>query len=161
MTVKAIYQELDDGSHYDIRTPERVVKALHQARTRQVRVRIFYGDTKTGEAWSEENDVTGRIGRSTGSVKVPLIINNRRSMGGPQILDHCIVGIVFRDRSNCLQWLYRHPTFNPGNWTYHSEDVHTGEKAHVCRDGKLHARFDNFKRAFHYYQFMMGERMGK
>ena len=33
------------------------------------------------------------IGNSLGPLKVPLLIHNRRSSGGPAILDHCVVKI--------------------------------------------------------------------
>lgn len=54
-------------------------------------VRIFYG--KDGKIWNEEHDVLGRIGRSTGIKKVPLLLENKKSEGGCAILLDCIVGL--------------------------------------------------------------------
>lgn len=150
-----------DGTHYHLETPDRVVKALEQARKAQCTVRIFLGDVMTGVAWTEEHDVCGRISRSMGPVKVPILINNRRSMGGTHILDHCIVGIIMRDRSDAIQWLYRHNQLDLGKWTAHSEDVHTGERARAEHNGKAHAYFDTFERAVRYCAFMKGERIRK
>ena len=57
------------------------------------RVRIWYGDTETGRSWNEEYEVTGTIGRSSGNIKIPLLIKNSRSYGGGSLLDDCIIRI--------------------------------------------------------------------
>lgn len=45
-------------------------------------LRIFVGNPATGYDWCEENDVTGFIGRSTGTFKVPLILEALRTSTG-------------------------------------------------------------------------------
>ena len=150
-----------EGTFYDLRTPAKVVMALESARKHGFTIRLFMGDRETGESWSEENDVSGRVSRSFGPRKVPILLNNRNSRGGPAILDHCIVGIIFRDRYNSIQWLYRHPKLYLGDWTAHSEDAHTGERAEARRDGEVHARFDKFEQAVRYCKFMKSERLRK
>jgi hypothetical protein len=47
---------------------------LETDRKNQRKIRLFYGDTQTGQSWFDEHDVVGRIGRSTGSIKVPLLV---------------------------------------------------------------------------------------
>ena len=96
-----------NGTTSNKQTPTRVIEILEQLRHSQQRVAIMYGDTDTGRAWGDVE--LGRIGRSTGRVKVPLIVHNRRSFGGPQLLEHCIVGIRLTTKPH--NWLYKHPRY--------------------------------------------------
>ena len=61
-----------NGTSYDSRTPDRLIAELETAMRHNKKVRIFLGDTETGRDWLEEYDVYGLVGRSGGSVKVPL-----------------------------------------------------------------------------------------
>ena len=61
-------------TYFDPGTDAKAAKVLESCRTRERKVRLILGDTSTGEPWLEEHDVVGRIGRSTGSLKVPLLI---------------------------------------------------------------------------------------
>src|SRR5258705_2175792 len=83
-----------NGTYYDERTSDNVIASLECARNNGTRIILEYGDTQTGQGWGDMYDITGTIGRSTGPIKIPLLIHNRQSMGGPAILDHCIVSIV-------------------------------------------------------------------
>jgi len=90
---KIKYHEVN-GTFYHEETPQEVIAILETNRIqfpRKNRIALHYGDTKTGRPWGDVEE--GYIGRSTGSIKIPLIINNRRSMGGSGILDHCILRI--------------------------------------------------------------------
>ena len=58
-----------NGTSYDARTPDEVVRVLEQARLNHTRLHISLGDTITGRNWLEENDVYGDIGRSTGPIR--------------------------------------------------------------------------------------------
>lgn len=111
------------------------------------RVRIFYGDPKTGKVWPEEFETTGTIGRSTGERKVPLLIANRRSLGGGA-LSPSIVGVKTKYR-----WFYKHPAFNLGVWEVGLDCVYHNDK--------LHARFPSHAKAERYVEFMTGKRMAK
>ena len=84
-----------DGTSYDIRTSDKVIELLETCRIRGIQIRVFYGSE--GRCWNEENDIIGTIGRSTGENKIPLLINNSRSMGGGALLDHCIVRIDVKE----------------------------------------------------------------
>jgi len=86
------YQEVD-GTFYDKRTNKKVIEVLERVRKDGVRIVVDLGDTKTGESWNEVYDISGTIGRSTGKIKIPLLIHNKRSLGGGALLDHCIIGI--------------------------------------------------------------------
>lgn len=158
------------GTSYDARTPVEVVNWLETSRERRQRIRLFYGNTETGEAWPEENDVIGYIGRSNGVVKIPIILHNSRSMGGPGVLDHCIVGIgTITDqgwRGSRFRMVYRHQKFHTGEWEAKAEptDLHPIRWV-VRRNGETHAVFHKanckrpYERALNYIEFMRGERM--
>ena len=92
------YKILYDTAFHE-ETCDRVVYLLHTSiHNRDVRYRIYYGDVKTGKAWGDIS--TCYIGRSTGSIKIPLAIHNKRSMGGEALLDHCIVKIEYANKKN-------------------------------------------------------------
>ena len=146
------YQVTDTGTWFHIETPEPVIRLLESMRGTNTRVRLFLGDTETGEAWADAYGVCGTIGRSMGPVKVPLMISSKRSLGGGAILDHCIVGILVGKR-----WAYRHPKLDLGKWTYHSEDTED-IKACVKHNGTVFSRHDTMAKAYRFYQFMTGER---
>lgn len=99
-----------NGTTYDDRTPLRVAQELERLRGTDTRIRVCYGDVETGQDWGETYDTTGRVGRSMGPVKVPLLIHNRRSIGGASILDRCIVRISFANKRDGGD-LYRHPSY--------------------------------------------------
>jgi len=97
-----------NGTSYHKETPIELVNILETIRIGGIRVKLHYGDTKTGVDWNEEFDVTGYIGRSTGQSKIPLLIYRKGTMGGSSILDHCILKIKL---SNGGKVLYKHPKY--------------------------------------------------
>ena len=113
-----------NGTSYDVRTPDEVIRVLENARKNHTRIHISLGDTekslvrirnggtesRLGLDWLNENDTYGYVGRSSGSVKIPLLIHNSRSVGGNAILDHCIVRI----RRSTGAILYWHPNYHFG-----------------------------------------------
>ena len=102
---KTTYKLHESGTAYHIETPESVCEALENARVSGRRLKLYFGDAKTGEDWCEELDTTGTIGRSTGSVKIPILLANSR-YGGGAVLDHCIIKIKQAGRV-----LYQHPNY--------------------------------------------------
>jgi len=99
-----------NGTTYNSETPQKVVDVLERARARGTRLRLVLGDAETGESWHATHMVTGTVGRSMGPMKVPLMIASPRSLGGPAILDHCVIGVRHANRKNG-GWLYRHPKY--------------------------------------------------
>lgn len=67
---------------YDAKTPEDLCNIIDNLFTSRERIVVDYGNTKTKESWNETFDTKGRIGRSTGVVKIPLLVYNSRSYGG-------------------------------------------------------------------------------
>lgn len=151
-----------NGTAYDEKTSDAVILVLDkylQGR-RDQRIRIFYGDTATGRDWNEEHQVIGYIGLSTGMFKIPLMIANANSSGGPALLDHCIVKITV-DKST----VYKHPNYQANDFMI--EDIgedeaglySKGYRSKVIRDGKdLMACFITAEKAANYVSFMKGER---
>lgn len=99
-----------NGTYYHIETSNHLVRLLEEIRINRWPIQLHYGDIGTGEDWGEVNDVIGTLGRSTGPIKVPIILENSFSSGGPAILDHCIVMIVCQSENGAV--LYQHPNYH-------------------------------------------------
>jgi len=82
-----------NGTNYHIDTNDKVIKVLERCRENRTRIVIDYGNVETKESWNEVFDISGYVGRSTGSIKIPLLVHNSRSYGGGSILTHCILSI--------------------------------------------------------------------
>jgi hypothetical protein len=145
------YRRLASGTCYHADTSQRVIELLEALRQNGRKVRLYYGDVQTGQAWFEENDVIGVIGRSTGSIKVPLLVPIGDS-GGPALLDQCIIRI-----DTPRKVLYQHEQFRVGEITLTSGN---GKELpwEVCIDQVLHTRFQAKQHAQQYRDFIQGKR---
>jgi hypothetical protein len=146
-------RENKDATAYHKDTPMEVRRVLDNVMISRDRIRIFYGED--GKDWHEDFDIMGYVSRSTGNIKIPLLIHNSRSIGGGAILDHRIVKIMEGYRI-----LYQHPKYNAGEFSELPSDLgdyHTN----VYIDGKLHARFKKPGQARRWIDFMTGKRMSK
>lgn len=132
------------GTYYHIETPRQVIDVLESARHSKQRLRLHYGDQETGRDWLEEHDVVGYIGRSTGPIKVPLMIHNRRSLGGPALLDRCIIKIRSTGKHGGV--LYQHPNYHTETFTFESCRLALPDgrvlTCAVLVNGQEHARFE-------------------
>jgi len=143
-----------NGTSYDSRTPDELVRKLEGLRLCNARVRFFYGNPETGVLWAEEYDTIGRIGRSTGSVKIPLLTKTIRSTGGGAILTHCILrvdtspGVTFWQAKN-----YQKPVIS----------VEMGEHFYdsVWFNGILHGVCGSTEQASRLASFLAGERWAR
>lgn len=88
-----VYKLTYHGTAFHVETPDEVMNILENARITGQRLTLDYGNPQTGKSWQEINDITGYIGRSTGDIKIPLLVHNSRSIGGGAILDNCVIGI--------------------------------------------------------------------
>jgi hypothetical protein len=134
----------------------RILSTYHNTRER---VRIFYGSE--GRIWLEEHDVLGTIGRSTGTIKIPLLIKTSRSFGGGAILDPRIVRVQDARTKRVLfqKEGYALPEFKIRPTQGEHKETHPFE---VLEDGRgVCARFKSEAQAIRYVQFMKGERMSK
>ena len=98
-----------NGTTYNERTDPSVIHWLEQFRTVRCaeRITVEYGNGITRESWDDTE--VGYVGRSTGIQKIPLLIHNSRSLGGPGILTHCIVRITTA-KGGSLIW--EHPRYH-------------------------------------------------
>lgn len=148
--------------HFNAMTPQPVRDAINSSYTGKMRVRVWYGNTATGQAWLEDFGVTGRIGKSTGNKPIPLMIHNKRCTGGPAVSDNCIVKIVATHSGRVL---YSHPSFDPGEFAVRlstPDDKLPPEYTTMvfCR-GKNVANFRSPITARRWVQYMRGERFSK
>lgn len=150
------YKEIG-GVFYKKETPDIVCKILSEAQNRNSRLRIFYGDTKTGKVWLEEYDIIGYIGRSTGLIKIPLLIKNSNSCRGPAILDHCIVRIT-NNRMDVYKALnYQHPELSIKEENF-TKDLPFSVYQKEDNKSTCVARFETMQKAQNYIEFMLGNR---
>jgi len=119
------------------------------------RVRLFYGDPETGRDWGEENDVTGYVGLSTGTVKAPLLLASRRSTGGTAIS----VDRVLRMLVDGVE-TFRHSRYVEPDWRAAPSCVPDLPFA-VYRDGKPWANFLTAVQRDRWLAFMRGQRATK
>lgn len=103
-----------NGTAYHEETPDAVIEVIEEAlhSNRAICLRFCFGDTETGKDWCEENYTIGYIGRSTGEIKVPLLLKSTKSSGGDALLDHCVVKIDKKEPSKLYQEVYRHPKYH-------------------------------------------------
>lgn len=137
-------------------TPEMVKLQLTLRMQGDTRIRIWYGDTKTGKATLDEHDVTGYVSRTTGTHRAPLLVNSKRSMGGLIISSNRIVRI---DSISSGRTLYKHEKFHveklevvPSNFEGYAAEVITA-LGKSCL-----ARFKSLARANNWVAFMNGDR---
>jgi len=101
-----------DGTFYHEKTPEKVIQVLNRfMHDREVRLKLYYGDPETGVDWGESYDILGYIGRSTGDIKIPILVYNNKCYGGVSILDHCIVKIEHANKRKGGV-LYQHENYH-------------------------------------------------
>ena len=141
---------------YHSETPEKVRRVLEKARKDGAVLRIFIGDRKTGKDWCDEHDVIGRIGRSTGLLKAPLLLAHGEFAGGI-MLDSCILKIQSVPDGKVLYQdeLYQEPNLKiRAKRTRLNDTTYTHE---VLRDGEVISRFTGMGKAAQYVAFMHGE----
>ena len=145
------YRRLSNGTCYHAETPADIVSVLEDARVKHTVIRVFLGDTTTGKSWNDEFGAIGKVGRSTGTVKIPLTVSEG-DRGGQGILDHCIVRIQSRTRI-----LYEHTDFHAGIMEVKKGPI---KKLpwEVMLDGSVQARFGLKQMAEKYILFLLGVR---
>jgi len=142
---------LRERTYFDPGTHPRAQRALEACRQSGTMVRLILGDTVTGESWFDEHDVVGRIGRSCGKLKVPLLVPPGED-GGPAILTACLLAVIEWQSGKAL---FRHPLYRepelglfPGPDAKYPWCVRHRDKTLAC--------FDNLTKAAAYLAFMRG-----
>ncbi len=150
-----------NGISYRYETDDKVIFALEHARQSNKRIRVYLGNTETGQSWHEVNDIMGYVGNSTGSIKIPLLIHNSNSTGGGAILDNCIVKIV---ETKTNKTLYEHNNFRIGKFDLYINNNELKEQGYlygVSIDGRCYANFKDRNKALKWIEFMKGNRNSK
>jgi len=143
------YIRMPSGTCYHAETPKKITALLEKLLKDGTEVRVFYGNSDNGQSWHDENDVLGRIGRSTGRIKIPLLVPVGGS-GGPGLLDHCIIRIDSREGT-----LYQHKKFRVGDMTLAKGNTQA-YPWDVFIDNDLHARFKENSVAIKLMDFLQG-----
>ena len=149
------------GTWFDPRTPEKVQRVLERLRKADSLVRVWCGDPETGEAWLEEQDCVGKIGRSTGPLKIPLLVP-LRSRGGPALFTERVLRIVTLETDaggGAEKEIYKHPKFHlPEMELVKTTDPALLEAypATVLVKGEEYARFDSMAEGAQFIALMHG-----
>ena len=121
----------ESGTTYQVSTDENLIPVIESLIRNKTRVRVYYGDKQTGKVWNEEYDVRGYIGRTTGN-KSPILVYNKRSMGGGLLLTNFILRIV---ETNSKRVLYTYHNFQAPNVEVMGNEVYIdGEAWGRCKD---------------------------
>lgn len=142
----------DLGTWFRASTPDKVKRIINRLIHTDELVRLFYGDPNTGKMDVTEFEVLGRIGRSGGILKVPLLLEEQSSFGGI-IRDDYILRIV---RVSDRKVLYTAPRFVMPTFSIFGCDDKCYPYA-VNVDGELYARFSSYAKACAWVAFMAGE----
>jgi hypothetical protein len=67
-----------NGTSYHDESNEKVIEVLERVRQNGSRIRVHYGNVQNGQDWNDHYDVMGKVGRSMGPQRVPLLIHNSR-----------------------------------------------------------------------------------
>ena len=100
-----------NGTFYSAEALDGAILALEYARVNKIRIRIFYAYKTTEEKergvkdsefdvleiWNEEFNCDGRLGRSNGNIKIPLLLSSSSSCDGVPILDNRTVLVKTTD----------------------------------------------------------------
>lgn len=83
-----------NGISFKNETPNDLCVIISNLIGNNKRYRFDFGNTETKVSWNEIYDIDGYIGKSTGMKKVPLLIHNKRSLGGGEISTHRVLSIT-------------------------------------------------------------------
>jgi hypothetical protein len=142
-------------TQFDADTPLRVQTVLEAYRKSGDRARLFFGDVDTGRDWLSEHDVLGRVSRTAGPLKAPILVEKNAS-GGSIILSACILKIVDVATKKVV---YQHAQYHLPNFEVKASSDVPGYGTEVWVRGSVHARFKTKAQAHNWIAFMKGERM--
>jgi len=142
---------IDLGTWFDPDTPRELRETLESLRKSGTSVRLWYGDPDTGKTWLEEHDLVGKVGRSTGILKVPLLVA-KGDDGGGAILTANVLRI---DSAKLTKSFYKHPKFHVPELTVKQGECE-GLAFEVHAEGALQARFADEQGAEAYIAFQEG-----
>jgi len=109
MKYKIVKMEDYDNTelYYPGDLPDHLIQHLEYFRKNGTRLRFYYGDIQTGRDYNEYYDIRGHLGFTTGDMKIPILVHNSRSYGGPALFSH----IVKAEVSKTKEVFYIHPKY--------------------------------------------------
>lgn len=136
-------------------TPLKVQRVLEQCRTKGNTVRVWFGDPRTGRDGLNEFEVYGRIGRSGGTIRAPLLCTDDYG-GGTMFTDRILRIVDVQSRKE----LYRHPKWHlPEIELRPNPDPKTRAEGYAVEalvEGHTHARFRDDADAAYWLAMMAG-----
>jgi len=90
--------------------PQEVIAILEQCRADGTRIRLAYGHPEDGRDWGERYDIEGYVNRSMGPIKIPILLHNKRSIGGGGILTNKVIRI---ETTKGKRLLYQAANYKP------------------------------------------------
>jgi hypothetical protein len=137
------YKLSSTGTFYDIDTPDDIIIILEYARIDKTRLKFIFGNVQTGISWNEEYNTIGRIGRTTGEIKMPILLKTIRSNGGELISTDNILQISI---SGSKTKLYTHTNYKPTIITIVPSDL-PEYKYNTLINGELYGRHNSLHSA--------------
>lgn len=89
-------------------TDEQVANVVNRMYQTKKRYKVYFGCVDTGKVYAEEYDTIGTVGKSTGQIKIPLMITRKGNMGGGALLPSLIVAVREMDTN---YFIYKHSKF--------------------------------------------------
>lgn len=155
-----------NGTSYNAETPDAVVTVLERVRLDRTRIRVFY--SQNGVVWHDGDGMIGTVGRSTGSIKIPILIPDRTSTAGAGIIDDCIVRIDVKGYKDQIVTVYKKDGYTVPEYTVVKRTPTEGEDPtlkpyawDVNSNTGLYARAKNEKAAHRLADYMSGKRWSK
>lgn len=141
-------------------TPTKVARVLEASRKERATVRLWFGDPDTGRDSLAEFEVHGRVGRSCGPFRVPLLIDSKPDAlgGGPISTDRIVRIVDVASRAVLYQHRNWHlPAIDLAPVREHEVLAAGYTVQAVVEGGATHARFWDMPRAAHWLAMMSGQ----
>ena len=165
-----------NGTFYSAEDLDGAILALEYARVNKIRIRIFYAYKTTEEkergvkdsefdvleVWNEEFNCVGRLGRSNGNIKIPILLPSSSSCDGFPILDNRTVLVKTTEG----KILFSADGLKFPEWKVNTDyDKKTGDllyKTSLMEDFKTYATCSNkdFQKAVRYLDKLSGYMQG-
>lgn len=139
---------------YDPRTPHAARHALESARATRRKIRLHYGDPKTGLDRLAVQDVVGFVGTASWQLPHPILLAERHMHLGPRICELEVVRVVDVDG---MVATYQHNSYRlPEFGTVSVGSSEAPEKVLLVADGQPAVECANLAQATRWIKFFRG-----
>lgn len=155
-----LYMTMNDTqTWFESETPYKVRTILERYRRSGKEIRIFYGNPKTGCDLLEEFDTVGTIGRSSGAMKVPLLVIDE--LGGSAISTKNIVRLMDVASGNELYRCknYHQPAIQVGDADCEDERYNYGVWVEYDGVKTIHSNHKSLPQAVLCASFLRGDQV--